>query len=68
MKADIPSMVVYMEKLEGKYAADAWNMPGLVIMAIKKIMPILGLRVRDMVAKRCDWQIAHAKARPERIK
>lgn len=43
-------------------------MPELVSITIKKIMPILGLRVRDMVAKRRDSQIAHAKAKAERIK
>lgn len=34
MKAAIPNIVVYMAKLDGRKAAEAWNIPGLKSMAI----------------------------------
>jgi hypothetical protein len=34
IKAAIPSIVVYIAKLDGRKEADAWNMPGLKIIAI----------------------------------
>src|SRR5271167_4691237 len=42
IKAAIPSRVVYIAKLEGRYEADAWNIPGLNTMAIRKNKAILG--------------------------
>ena len=49
MKAENPSMVVYMAKLEGRYAVEAWYMPGLKTMAIKKNAATRGFIVLDIV-------------------
>jgi len=35
MKAAMPSMVVYMAKLDGRKAVEARNMPGLNIIAMR---------------------------------
>jgi hypothetical protein len=68
MKAVTPSMVVYMAKLEGRYAADAWNMPVLVTVMIKKMMAILGLRARETTENSLVSQTAHTNARTIRRK
>ena len=49
MNEAMPSMAAYMAKLEGRYATEAWNMPGLSTMAIRNMMPTLGLRTRETV-------------------
>lgn len=41
----IPNIVVYMAKLEGRKEADAWNIPGLKTIAIKKNRAIRGFNV-----------------------
>jgi hypothetical protein len=43
-----PNMDVYIAKLDGKYAADAWKNPGLTATIIKNRTPIRGLSVREM--------------------
>jgi hypothetical protein len=45
MKAAMPNIVVYMAKLDGRKEADAWNIPGLNIIAIIKKRAILGFSV-----------------------
>jgi hypothetical protein len=45
MNAAIPSIVVYMAKLDGRKATDAWNIPGLNIIAIMKNKAMRGLNV-----------------------
>ena len=45
MKAAVPSIVVYIAKLDGRYDAEAWNMPGLKIIAIMKKRAMRGLRI-----------------------
>ena len=68
MNAAIPSIVVYIAKLDGKKAAEAWNIPGLNIIAIMKNRAIRGLRVPLMTRNIWVWQSAQTKARMYRIK
>jgi hypothetical protein len=42
---DMPKNVVYMAKLDGRKDADAWNIPGLNIIAIIKNRAIRGFRM-----------------------
>ena len=48
MKAAMPSIVVYIAKLEGRYEILAWNIPGAVAIIITKMTPILGCRTAEM--------------------
>lgn len=41
-------MDMYIVKLEGRNAEEAWNMPGLKAIIITNRNPILGLRVRQI--------------------
>jgi hypothetical protein len=68
MKEAIPSIVVYIAKLEGRNAADAWNMPGLNTIAIRKNKAILGFNVPFITRKSCVSQMAQVKARAYRMK
>ena len=68
MNAAAPSMHMYMAKLDGKKAALAWKLPGLVTVAMRKKMAILPLRVRLMTLNRTVWHSAQTKARPYRTK
>ena len=68
INAAIPSIVVYIAKLEGRNAADAWNIPGLKIMAIMKNSAIRGLRVPLITRNICVWHRAHTKASKYRMK
>jgi hypothetical protein len=43
-----PSMDIYMVKVDGKKAVEAWNMPGLSVTIITNKRPMRGLRVRQM--------------------
>jgi hypothetical protein len=47
MNAEKPSMVVYMAKLEGKYAIEAWYIPGLDTMAMRKKIATRGFKVLE---------------------
>ena len=63
INAAMPSMVVYMAKLEGRKAVEARNMPGEKIMDMRKNMAMRGLRVMDMTRKSCVWAMAQKMAR-----
>ena len=45
INAAIPNIVVYIAKLDGRNAADAWNIPGLNIIEIIKNRATRGFRV-----------------------
>lgn len=62
-----PSMEVYMVKLDGKNAADAWNMPGLKATMIRKRRPTLGFNVRQIAEYSLVSQAAQTAARTNRI-
>ena len=64
----MPSMIMYMEKLDGKYAAEAWNIPGLDSIMIMNHAPTLGLRLLDIVENRRASQQEHVKANMVRMK
>jgi hypothetical protein len=66
MKAAMPSMAVYIEKLEGRYAAAAWNMPGLESITIINMIPILGFMIRDIVEN--SHASLKAQARPSKTR
>lgn len=68
MKEDMPNIVQYMAKLEGRYAAEAWNIPGLDTMAKKKKRATRGFKVLLITRKREVWQRAQTKARKYRMK
>jgi hypothetical protein len=68
IKAAIPSMVVYIAKLEGRKAADAWNIPGLNTITMRKNRAILGFKMLLMMRKNCVSQIAQMNARAYRMK
>jgi hypothetical protein len=68
MKAAIPSIVVYIAKLEGRNEADAWNIPGLKTIAMRKNRAILGFKILLMIRKSCVSQIAQRNASAYRIK
>jgi hypothetical protein len=62
MKAVVPSMAMYMAKLDGRYATEAWNIPVLVVMMIKNINAILGFRTLVMAEYILVSQRAHTTA------
>jgi len=66
MKAENPSMVVYMAKLEGRYAGEAWYIPGLEIITMRKYIATRGFMVLDIVAYNRVWHTAQIKARKTR--
>lgn len=66
-KAARPNMFIYMVKVEGRKAVEAWNMPGLNATIIKNNRPMRGLSVRQMAAYNLVWQAAHTKARKNRM-
>jgi hypothetical protein len=68
MKAERPSIDAYMAKLDGKRAAEAWNMPGLKTMIIRNSTPIRGFSVLEMAEKSFVSHAAQMKARAMRIK
>lgn len=68
MNAAAPNMFVYMVKLEGRYEVEAWNMPGLKTMAMRKNIAILGFKVLAIVENRRVSQQAHMKPRTRRRK
>lgn len=43
-----PNMDIYIVKLDGRNAAEAWNIPGLNAITIKNNRPMRGLSVRQM--------------------
>jgi hypothetical protein len=49
MKAEKPSMAVHMAKLDGRYAGEAWYIPGLETRAIKKNTATRGWRDLEIV-------------------
>lgn len=65
-KADRPNMDMYMVKLDGRKAVEAWNMPGLNATIIRNRSPILGLRVRQMAEYSLVSQEAHTTAKTNR--
>jgi hypothetical protein len=68
MKAENPSMVVYMAKLDGRYAGEAWYIPGLETMAMRKYIATRGFIVLDIVAYSLVWHTAQRRARKTRRK
>jgi hypothetical protein len=66
MNAENPSMVVYMAKLEGRYAGEAWYIPGLEIMTMRKYIATRGFMVLEIVAYNRVWHTAQRKARKTR--
>lgn len=63
MKAAIPNIVVYIAKLEGRKAAEAWNIPGLKTIAMRKNSAIRGFNVVLTTRNICVWHRAQTKAR-----
>jgi hypothetical protein len=47
-KAAMPSIDMYMVKVDGRNAVEAWNMPGLNVTISTNNRPMRGLRVRQM--------------------
>jgi len=68
MNCAIPNIVVYIAKLDGRKEADAWNIPGLNTIAIKKNRAIRGFSVLFTTRKSIVWLMAHPKARTYRMK
>ena len=68
MKADRPSILVYIVKLDGRYAVEAWNMPGLKTTAMRKKTAMRGFKVRAMVENSLVSQEAQRKASMQRRK
>jgi hypothetical protein len=66
-KAARPSMDVYMVKVDGKKAVEAWNTPGLNTMIIRKIRPMRGLRDRQIAEYNLVWHAAQKTARKNLI-
>ena len=64
MKAAIPSMVVYIAKLDGRYEMLAWNMPGDVAMMRSHKIAILGFRVAAMALNNL---VSHSAQTPPRM-
>ena len=62
MKAAIPSMVVYIAKLDGRNEVEARNMPGLKNIDMRKNMAMRGLRVIDTTRKSWVWATAQKAA------
>lgn len=65
--AESPSMEVYMAKLDGRKAAEAWKKPGLNTTIIKNRSPIRGLSFRQMAEYRRVSHAAQMKANAKRI-
>jgi hypothetical protein len=68
MKAAIPSMVVYMVKLDGRYDILAWNMPGDVAMMVRKVIATRGFQVEAILVNRRVSQNAQTNPRTRRTK
>lgn len=68
IKQAMPAIVVYIAKLEGRKEAAAWNIPGLVTIAIKKKRAIRGFSVPLMTRNSHVCAIEQAKASAYRIK
>lgn len=68
MNAAVPSMAIYMAKLDGRYAALEWKLPGLKIRAIMKKMPTRGFSAKQMDLHINVWQKAQPSARIYRTK
>lgn len=68
MNAAAPNMVMYMAKLDGRYAALEWKLPGLKISAVMKKRPTRGLRAKQIDLHISVWQKAQAKPRIYRTK
>jgi hypothetical protein len=68
MNAAIPSIVVYIAKLDGRKEADEMNIPGLNIIAIMKNRAIRGFNVLLITRNNCVWHRAQMKARLYRMK
>ena len=68
MKAAIPTIVVYIAKLDGRKDADAWNIPGLNTMDIIKNMAIRGFSVLLITRNMYVWEMAQINARAYRMK
>lgn len=66
-KAARPSIDVYMVKVDGRKAVEAWNTPGLNTVIIKKMRPMRGLRDRQIAEYNLVWQAAQNTARKNRI-
>lgn len=47
MNAAIPSIAVYMAKVEGRNAVAAWNIPALVMVVIRNNIPTLRLMLLE---------------------
>jgi hypothetical protein len=62
-KAAVPSMAVYMAKLEGRYAVPAWNMPVLVAMMIMKKAAMRGLTALKRTSNSLVSAAEHNKPR-----
>lgn len=56
-----------MVNVEGRKAAEAWNMPGLNTMIIRNKRPMRGLRERQIAEYNRVWHAAQKKARKIRI-
>jgi hypothetical protein len=68
MNAAIPSIVVYIVKLDGKYDILAWNMPGEVAMMMRNVIAIRGFSVEAIFVKRRVSQKAQTNPRTSRTK
>lgn len=62
MNAEMPSIEVYIVKLDGSIAVDAWNIPGLNTKIVTNMTPIRGWSVREMAANILVSQAAHMNA------
>jgi len=60
-------MDVYMAKVDGRKAVDAWNMPGLKMTIVRNKRPMRGLRVRQIEEYSLVWQAAQNRAMKARI-
>lgn len=65
-KAVNPSIDMYIVKLDGRNAVEAWNMPGLNATIMRNRSPILGLRVRQTAEYNFVSQEAQKTAKAKR--
>jgi hypothetical protein len=68
MNAAIPSIVMYIAKLEGRKAAEAWKIPGLDTIAIKKNKATRWFNVILTTLNIWVWHKAQTKAKTYRMK
>ncbi len=68
INAAMPSMPRFIAKLDGRYAVEAWNMPGLSVMHKRNMIATRPLKVALIVRNRRVSQAAQRAASTMRTK